>query len=133
MLCLLYQAIWLFHGITNGRIIQFGNGRGKGYRTIENVKIQYIVNGAEYNEMFLRGGLKDKNEIINIKYLLFAPEYSRINNVIGNWAMVLVVTLIVFFSISIIFLTKELIPPKSTFVLSTSYPFLWMDKENKKV
>ena len=126
--CLLYQGIWLISGITMGRIVDFGRGSGRGYRSIENVEVAYEVDYHEYTSYYLRNGIPNTIDYIPIKYLLFAPSWSRMNTTTGNWGFVLVFICVTFSILTVIFLQKAIIPFNAQFIISKRFPFLKQQK-----
>jgi hypothetical protein len=131
-ICILYQAIWLFSKTTTGEILNFGTGSGRDYKHVENVTIRYRVQNKEYLNTYLRNDLEGTIQRVPIKYLIFAPSISRMDNFIGNWGLVLVVFLIIFSCVSIFFLIQQIVPNGSVFVLSLSYPFFCLKKPAKE-
>ena len=123
--CILYQSVWLVSGKTDAQVVTFDRGAGRQYKTIETVKVQYSLEGKQYAATYLRSGTSHLQKTVAIKYLLFAPSWSRLDNVIGNWGLILVLAVLYFFVITIIFLTKEIIPMNATFALKSTPPFLW--------
>ena len=123
-----YQGMWLFSNTTEGEILNFGHGSGKKYRSIENVTVQYIVKNKAYVDTYLRNGLNGTSRKVSIRYLTFAPSFSRLNTVIGNWGLVLVVTAISIPCISIFFLIQDIVPNGTLFILTRSFPFIHVKK-----
>ena len=128
VILLCYQGVWLFSKATHGEILNFGHGSGKGYKHIENVRIQYAVDNKIYEDTYLRNGLKDTTRQIAIRYLLFAPSISRVDTFIGNWGFFVVVFVIAILCISIFFLIQDIIPNGSVFIVSRAYPFVLLKK-----
>jgi hypothetical protein len=123
-----YQGMWLFSKTTEGEILNFGHDPRKRYRSIENVTVQYIVNNKIYIDTYLRNGLNGTAKKISIRYLSFAPSFSRLNTVIGNWGLVLVVLAISIPSLSIFFLIQDIVPNGTVFILTRSFPFIHAKK-----
>ena len=128
-----YQSVWLISNSTKGEILNFARGSGKGYRQIENVRIQYHVDNKVYEDTYLRSGLKDTTREVTIRYLLFAPSISRVDTFIGNWGLVVVVFVILILCISIFFLIQEIVPNGSMFILSRSFPFMHLKKPERRL
>jgi hypothetical protein len=127
--CFLYQAIWLFSKTTPGLVVSFGEGAGKRYKHIKNVTIRYVVHEQVYLDTYLRNGLPDTAKTASIRYLTFAPSISRVDTFVGNWGITMAIFIVLFLSISIIFLTKDLVPRGSVFIINKRKPFVRLATE----
>jgi len=123
-ICLLYQGIWLISSTAKGDILSFGHGSGRGYRSIENVEVNYTVHDVMYDVFFLRSGTPKYDSTVQIRYLLFAPSWSRINTFAGNWGLVLVTSAVFFSILTVVFLQKQIIPYSAQFIFGKKFPFL---------
>ena len=132
VLILCYQFVWVFSRTTQGEIMNFGRGVGKPYRVIENVRICYNANNKVYVDTYLRNGLKDTTHQVRIKYLVFAPSVSRMDTLIGNWGLVIVLSVMVLLCLSISFLIQDIVPNGSVFRLSGSFPFVILKKPTRE-
>jgi hypothetical protein len=126
--CFLYQLVWLISGTTNGTVLQFGHGVGRGYKKIEYVSAEYTVRTKTYVDQYLKSDVPDTASTISIRYLLFAPSISRLNTTVGNWGLTLVVFVILFSCTTIVFIKNDIIPNNSFFTLKSQYPFIRLDK-----
>lgn len=126
-LCGLYQTTWLFSRVTNGEIAGFGHGTGgRGYRSVQNTTINYIVAGQTYTESYLRNGTSDTATTMGIRYLIFSPSISRENTWIGNWGGPMLFFIITFLITTIVFLQDSVIPFSTRFQIDRKYPFVKM-------
>ena len=127
VLSLLYQCVWLISSTTEGEIIDFRNGSGR-YRHIQNIRVAYSVGYMEYESYYLRSGIPFTDSTIRIKYLLFAPSWSRPDTPIGNWGLILVSFCVYISILTVVFCQKAIIPFGTQFILDTKFPFLWQKK-----
>jgi len=109
-----------------GKIVGFAGGS---YKSIEIVDVVYEVQQQEYTHReytrhYLHGGIPDTIDYIPIRYLLFAPSWSRMDTTVGNWGAVWVFICVSFAILTVIFLQKTVIPFSARFILDKRFPFL---------
>jgi hypothetical protein len=125
-LCGLYQTVWLFSRVTDGKVLGFGHGSGRRYRSIQSATITYNVGWQQYTQEYLRNGLSDTTASLEIRYLLFWPSVSRENTWIGNWGGPLLFFIITSVITTIVFLQSGVIPFGARFQLEKKLPFVRM-------
>ena len=128
--CLLFQGVWAVSHVTEGEVIEFGNGPGRRFKGITSVTIRYSVSGVEYVDTYLRSGVSLKTQVVPIRYLTFAPSVSRLNTPSGNWGLISALFLVFFLSVTILFLKNDIVPHRSYFTLNTKRPFVTLTSEN---
>ena len=126
----IYQTIWLFSNVCSAIVMDSGSGPYGSTHNIEYVEVVYVVESREYHSTYFRNAIPKNTESIEIKYLKFAPGISRPNNLSGNWGIVFAIFLVYFISLTIIFLTPDLIPNGATFRFSSSSPYLSVIKKS---
>ena len=119
-----YQAIWLLSNCTSAVIIDSGKGPYGAAHSIDYVTVAYLVGNKEYHETYLRNEIGSNVDSIDIKYLKFAPSFSRPDNLSGNWGIVFSIFLVYFLVLTIAFLRPDIIPKDKNIRFSFTRPFV---------
>ena len=113
-LILLYQSIWFYKSnTTEGKVLILTKMAPKGEKkNIQTIVIRYVVGNTIYDKPYTTDILRDK--IVRMRYLTFAPDWSRPDTFIGNWLTLLVVYFVFFLFTSITLLIDNDLMPGGT-------------------
>jgi hypothetical protein len=125
LMCLLYQSLWIFSRTAMASVQEtevYRYRRGMNGVTINLIDASYNVGYETYYGTYLKNGLDGRR--FEVRYLAFAPGFSRSNTFIGNWGPLAAVFVIALLIGSIVYLRKDIIADGAVVVCQPRRPFL---------
>jgi hypothetical protein len=116
-----YFSIWIFSRTVTGDMV----------RPFEPNKltVRYIVDGKTYKESYMRNGWNYQRTKVPIRYFIFNPQISRVNNFMGIFAEPLAWWLVFLIASAMLLLTNNGVFSKGTiFILQKKFPWISMEE-----
>ena len=93
------------------------------------ILVTYKVGGRIYDAGYLRNDIPFDTRYVTVRYLSFAPSYSRVNTFMGVAAEPLAWWLVFFLASSMLLLTNNLVFSKGTqFFIRRKFPWISMEE-----
>lgn len=118
---LIYFLVWITGSTTSGKLV------APFYST--KIRAEYIVNDKTYAGSYMRYNVPYNEYTVSIRYLRFAPQYSRINSFMGIVAEPLVWWMVFLIASSFLLLTNNTVFSRGTvFQLKRKFPWISMEE-----
>jgi hypothetical protein len=118
---LIYFGLWMLGNKTTGKVV------APFYDT--KINAEYIVGETTYYGSYMRYDLPSRVYTIPLRYLPYAPSYSRVNSFMGIFAEPLAWWSLFFVSSALLLLTDNTVFSKGTvFQLKRKFPWISMEE-----